>query len=391
MIRYYFSYIRWLIVVFASEKSMRILIALPGIHRYDRGAEIAFIAVAKELAKIGDEVTLLGSGEPRSGQAYRYLRAASLRRERFESFPSIPLLRNEYCYEELTFVPQLLYRYRPSDYDLTVTCSYPFTNWALRRPVIQGPRPPHVFVTHNGDWAPHVRQSGSRQSEYRFFDCDGLICINPDFYERNKESWNCRLIPNGVDNDRFCPGPALRQQFGLPADKLIVLMVSALIPSKRVEFAIDAVSRIPDAHLVVAGDGPLRKAVAAEAEQHLSGRFTLLSVPPDQMPSLYRSADVFLQSSKDEPFPLVFLEAMACGVPIVGHDIPRVRWFVGDDEFLADMDDPAAVAQSIEQARSLGSAGRDKRFSRATAFSWAKVAGMYRDFFQEIISSFGPK
>jgi hypothetical protein len=65
---------------------MRILIALPGIHRYDRGAEIAFMAVAKELAKLGDEVTLIGSGERRIGTPYRYLHASSVRRERFERF-----------------------------------------------------------------------------------------------------------------------------------------------------------------------------------------------------------------------------------------------------------------------------------------------------------------
>jgi glycosyltransferase involved in cell wall biosynthesis len=366
---------------------VRILIALPGIHRYDRGAEFAFIAVAKELAKAGDKVTLIGSGNAQGAMPYRFLRAASVRRENFESYPSLPVLRNEYCYEELTFVPQLLYRYQPDEYDITVTCSYPFTNWVLRRPVLQGRRPRHVFVTHNGDWPAYVRQSGARQSEFRFFDCDGLICINPDFHERNVQRWNSRLIPNGVDCDRFRPGPARREQFGLPQDKLIVLMVSALIPNKRIEFGIDAVSRISDAHLVVAGDGPLRKAIAAEAARRLPGRFTLLSVTPERMPSLYQAADVFLQCSKDEPFPLVFLEAMACGLPIVGHDIPRVRWFVGDDEFLANMDDPAAIAESIQRARSLGSAGRDKRLNRAAAFSWTKIAGMYRDFFQDIISS----
>ena len=44
---------------------MRVLFALPGLHKYDRGAEIAFIAIARELAKAGDEVTLIGSGAPR--------------------------------------------------------------------------------------------------------------------------------------------------------------------------------------------------------------------------------------------------------------------------------------------------------------------------------------
>jgi glycosyltransferase involved in cell wall biosynthesis len=365
---------------------MKILIALPGLHRYDRGAEIAFIAVARELVKYGDEVTLIGSGKPHDGTPYRYLRAASMRRELFERFPSLPILRNEYCYEELTFVPELLFRYRPAQYDITMTCSYPFTNWLLRRPVFRGARPRHVFVTHNGDWPPYSIQSRGRRSEFRFFNCDGLICINPDFFERNKKFWNCRLIPNGVDCDRFRPGVPHRQEFGLPEDRLIVLMVSALIPNKRIEYGIDAVSRIADAHLVLAGDGPLRDAITATATKLLPGRFTQLLVPPAQMPKLYQSTDVFLQCSKDEPFPLVFLEAMACGIPVVAHDMPRVRWFVGDNEFLIDMDNPEAIAAAIRRAHASAASGREQRVKKAAALSWIKVAGMYRDFFKEILT-----
>jgi len=82
----------------------------------------------------------------------------------------------------------------------------------------------------------------------------------------------------------------------------------------------------------------------------------------------------------------VFLEAMACGLPVVGHDIPRVRWFVGDDEVLVDMDDPVAISQGIRRAASSATAGRQKRASKAAAFSWEKIAGMYRKFFQEILA-----
>jgi len=103
------------------------------------------------------------------------------------------------------------------------------------------------------------------------------------------------------------------------------------------------------------------------------------------MPSLYQSADVFLQCSKDEPFPLVFLEAMACGIPVVAHDIPRVRWFIGDNEFLVNMDDPEEIAETIKRAYACASGGREQRVKRAEALSWTKVAGMYREFFQDVI------
>src|SRR5262245_49923389 len=136
---------------------MRILFALPGLHRYDRGAEIAFISIATELSKAGDEVTLIGSGTNRAGAPYRFIHAESVRRELFEWAPSLPILRQECAYEEATFVPGLLWRYRPVEYDVTVTCSFPFTNWVLRRPVLRGARPPHVFVTQNGDWPAQAR------------------------------------------------------------------------------------------------------------------------------------------------------------------------------------------------------------------------------------------
>ena len=361
---------------------MRVLFALPGLHRYDRGAEVAFISVAKELAKTGATVTLIGSGEPRFATPYRFLRAKSIAREYFASFPSAPVLRNDCAYEELTFVPELLRQYQPLDFDVTLTCSYPFTNWVLRRPTLRGRRPPHVFVTENGDWPAH-----SNQSEYRFFGCEGLICTNPDYYERNKKRWHCKLIPNGIDCERFTPGPSDREVFGLPEDRLIVLMVSALIPTKRVQVGIDAVSRIPDAHMVIAGTGPLRQTIESAAAKLLPGKFTLLSIPAEKMPALYRSANVFLHLSKDEPFGNVFLEAMACGLPIVAHNSARLRWIVGNGQFLINTDAPDAVANGIISAANAPHAKISERIAKATSFSWARISKMYQDFLQELIAS----
>jgi glycosyltransferase involved in cell wall biosynthesis len=361
---------------------MRVLFALPGLHRHNRGAEIAFISIARELAKAGDSITLIGSGNELPSTPYRFLHAGSVGRERFTAFPSLPILRSAYIYEELTFVPSLLGRYSPAEYDVTITCSYPFTNWALRRPARARPRPAHVFVTQNGDWP-----AFADNWEYRLFGCEGLVCTNPDFYERNKARWRCRLIPNGVDCGRFRPEPGNPGAFDLPPNRPLVLMVSALIPSKRVETGIEAVSRISDAHLIVAGDGPLRQSIEAASARLLPGRFTRLSVAPGDMPSLYQSVDVFLHLSKEESFGNVYLEAMACGVPIVGCDSPRLRWIVGDDEFLLTDDDPEAIAAQIRRAREAQDFQRHARAKRALAFSWPSVAAMYKGFLAEVVDS----
>jgi glycosyltransferase involved in cell wall biosynthesis len=234
-------------------------------------------------------------------------------------------------------------------------------------------------VTQNGDWPAQVTNS-----EYRFFGCEGLVCTNPDFFERNRSRWKCNLIPNGVDCGRFQPGLQQRQEFGLPTDRLIVLMVSALIPSKRVEIGIEAVSQIPDAHLVVAGDGPLRESVNARAARLLPERFTRLSVAPERMPALYRSADVFMHLSRDEAFGNVFVEAMACGLPVVAENSSRTRWIVGESEFLLDTQEPSDIARSIKLAHGAPTNLRQVRVKLASAFSWPRIGKMYREFLKQV-------
>ncbi len=359
---------------------MRVLFALAGMHRVSRGAEIAFESVAHHLALSGEEVTVLGSGPQVDGRAYRSVQTGVVPRERFERFPSIPLLaRNEYTWEELTYVPGLLRHVRPSEYDVTVTCGYPYTNWVLRL-LRRGGSPRHVFVTQNGDWP-----ARSNEREARLFSCDGLVCTNPGYFEANSERWRCALIPNGLDPDRFRPGPPQRDRLGLPQDRPVVLMASALIDTKRVDEAVRVVSGHPDAMLVVAGDGPERELVESLARELLPGRFRRLVVPADDMPALYRSADAFLHLSLDEPFGNVYVESAACGLPVVAHDNPSTRWILGDAGLLVDTTDRAATTDALHRAIA-GPATDPHRTADEIRqrFGWEQIASQYRSFLAEV-------
>ena len=360
---------------------MKILFALAGLHRVDRGAEIAFMSIASELVRQGERVTLIGSGQPRPGQAYDFVHVPAKSRERFERFPKLPALRGDTAWEELTFIAGLLRAYDPADHDVTLTCSYPFTNWALRRPVPGRRRPPHVFVTQNGDWP-----AQARGAEFRFFGCEGLVCINPDYEERNRSRWRCALIPNGVDIQRFSPGPPAHARFGLPADRPVILMVCAMIASKNVDRGIEAVSRIPDAVLVVAGDGPERARIQELAAQLLPGRFHQLRVAPADMPDLYRTADAFLHLSRDESFGNVYVEAMACGTPVVAYDLPRTRWIVEDVAHLCAFETAEALADTLREAIGIRKANGSDLVRRAAGFAWSSVARQYADFLREIVA-----
>ena len=191
---------------------MRISFLLPGLHRVHRGAEVALESVATEIAKLGlDEVTLIGSGPPLPDRPYHYARNGLITRERFERLPKFPPFRSEYIFEEATWVANRLPRYRSKAADVTVTCSYPFVNWMLTRWPPLRRRPAHVFVTENGDWPAY-----SDSLEYRLFRCDGLICTNPQYVERNSARWHCLLAPNGIDPQRFSPGPGRETSSGYP-------------------------------------------------------------------------------------------------------------------------------------------------------------------------------
>jgi glycosyltransferase involved in cell wall biosynthesis len=112
-----------------------------------------------------------------------------------------------------------------------------------------------------------------------------------------------------------------------------------------------------------------------------------MSLAPERMPALYRSADVFVHLCKEESFGNVFIEAMACGIPIVAHDSERLRWIVGDGQFLLDTGDPTAVARRIEFARHAPVAQRQDGAMKAAAFSWSRIGKMYREFLAEVIGS----
>lgn len=360
---------------------MRILFALPGLHKVHRGAEVVFESVAHEIAlDARHDVMLVGAGSEAPARAYRFRRSGAVSRERFERWPRLPFLRNEYMYEELTFAAGLAAMRWRRDFDVTVTCGYPYTNWALRSHLPGAGRPAHVFVTQNGDWPAYARRG-----EYRFFSCDGLICTNPEFLDRNRERWRCTLIPNGFDAARFHPGPASRAALGLPGDRPVILMVSALIQDKRVLEGMQAVASMPDAFLLVAGDGPLRDDVERLAAKVLPGRFLRRTFSHDQMPDVYRSADAFLHMTLSESFGNVYVEALATGIPVVAHDGPNSRWVLDRHALLVDTTSEPSVVSALTRALSAsGNEAADRIAFAASRYTWKAVAARYLEFFAAV-------
>ena len=364
--------------------SMRIAFVLPGLHLVHRGAEAAFLALARELAKKPDmDVTLIGAGTAPADVPYRFLHAACTPREKFRKWPSLPLFRSEYRYEEWSFTRNLSKVYDPAAYDATITCSYPFVQWALRSKKKGGRRPAQIFVTENGDW-PARRLN----MEYRYFDCEGLVCTNPEYFRRHKDTFNTTIGPNGIDVAAFSPGPDVREELSLPEGNPLFLMVSALIESKHPAEGIKAVARIPGAGLVIAGDGPLHATCDGLGKELMGERYKRITLKADQMPKLYRSADALLHLSQQEAFGNIYIEAAACGLPVVAHDYETPRWILGELGIFVDTTDAdalvAALQQAIEQKKDRDSASAHRVLSER--FAWPVVADEYHRFLKETIS-----
>ncbi len=359
---------------------MELLFALPGLHRVHRGAEVAIETVASELSSLpGFDVTLIGSGQPSPGASYDFITSGCLPRERFERYPKFPPMRSEYIYEELTFVPGLARKIAGRRFDVTLTCSFPFTNLVLRG---LGRRmgAKHVYITQNGEWPAYVRKR-----EYRMFGCDGLVVTCPEYLEHNRNRWNCSLIPNGVDVERFRPGQGDRAGFGLPLDGQLVLMVSALVPTKRVVEGMRACAEIPDVAFVVAGDGPHRDETDRTGRELFGDRYRRVSVNHSEMPDLYRCADVFLHMSTDESFGNVYLEALATGLPIVAHDRDLTRWVIGDQGWLVDTTLADATTAAIRQALHEREVTDCSVRRVEEQFTWPHIGRRYAEFLTSVV------
>jgi glycosyltransferase involved in cell wall biosynthesis len=166
-----------------------------------------------------------------------------------------------------------------------------------------------------------------------------------------------QVVSNGVDLDRFSPGPrdaALRSRYDLPPGRPLVLSVGRLSPEKRADVLIAAMARLDDtgAMLVIAGTGPDEDRLRSLARHYgVADRVRFLGFVPDgDLPGLYRLADVFAIASLAELQSLVTMAAMASGLPVVGVAAGALAELVhaGENGFLARPGDAREVAGCLD-------------------------------------------
>lgn len=165
-----------------------------------------------------------------------------------------------------------------------------------------------------------------------------------------------RLVPNGVDLERFVPGDqaAARERLGLAAGESLTLVVGHLIERKDPLLALEAFARAQpgSGRLVFLGRGPLGEAVrTAAAARGLSDRVDVRGeVQPEDLAGWYQACDCLLLTSSREGRPNVVLEALASGRPVVATDAGGTRELLADlPGSLVPERDPEAIAERLRE------------------------------------------
>lgn len=204
-----------------------------------------------------------------------------------------------------------------------------------------------------------------------------------EFIWAKKWAWKSRIIkiPNGADLNKFSP-QGIKTDLKLPHP--IILSVGALEWYKHHERAIKAMAKLGQGSLLIVGQGSEKEKLSALANSILGKEhFLITSASYTELPKYYRSADLFTLPSWDrEAFGIVYLEAMASGLPVVApNDLAR-KEIVGEGGVLVDVCDPKKYAKAILEA--LSKNWEDKPRRQAEKFSWDMVAEKYKKLIEEI-------
>ena len=239
--------------------------------------------------------------------------------------------------------------------------------------------------------------------EMRFFVCflprkaDGITFVSEETEKDLRELCNINdkvieIAPTSIDIDTFKPVKTnLRKELCIRDNEKIILFVGALIPRKGIDILVESWKELrknKDYHLIIIGQGPLRKLVPKERRVH----HISYAGSKNRLVEFYNIADVFAFPTRLEGFGMVVGEAMACGTPVVTTNAKGVRKIVDERTgFRINIDDIKSFTEKIELL--LGNEKLRKRMGKNSIkrirenFTWDRTVSNTERFLERLIKN----
>ena len=228
-------------------------------------------------------------------------------------------------------------------------------------------------------------------------DADAVVSVSNGLRAHAEKSAPVpiEVIANAIDLSKFSP-PLEKPA----ADTVRLLYVGRLVASKSPTVLVEAISLLQKMDvrpftLEMVGDGAQRSELEMMVIEHELNRVVTFSgwVEREQLVDVYRRADIFATATSWEGMPNTVLEAMACGLPVVGTDAPGMDQLVqnGVNGYLVPVGNAAQLADrlrrlinsDVERIRM----GQESRKIAATQFSWDYIAAQYVDVYRRVTKS----
>jgi glycosyltransferase involved in cell wall biosynthesis len=373
------------------------------------GGGVVMAAIARELAR-RHEVTVLSSqacGLPGESleSGVRIVRAPVLFRTQLAvaNLPSMAAYLPSGAWRGLQ-----LARQRPFDLINThfVVPTGPLGHFLARRLAV-----PNVLSVHGGDLydpskasSPHRHALLRRAVAYLLRRADAVVAQSRDTAANVERIYGVRRaverVPLGIERPPAAAGPRTaaaaerRAELGLPQNAFVLVTIGRVVARKASEQLprMLAAAGRPDLYLLVVGEGPRLAAVRAlAAELGVADRVRFLgqATEAEKLRALAAS-DLFVSTSQHEGFGLVFLEAMAFGLPIVCYDRGGQTDFLstpatGSVVRLNDLDAFAAAVRELAASPEKCAAIRRHNLAAVEEFFVDRCAERYEGIFERVL------
>ncbi len=234
-----------------------------------------------------------------------------------------------------------------------------------------------------GDTGPQVAAAAAKAA--------GMLAVSKalkkEMVELGFDSGRIKVHYTGLDRSRFHPAGRANDRSRLDISGPLILSVGALIERKGQGLLIEALPKLPEAKLMLAGTGESESQYRRLAQQlGVSDRVIFKgSVPHDDLPSLFRAADIMALVSENEGLANAWVEALACGTPVISSNVGGAPELIKSSDAGRIVDrNPDAIAAAAREL--LASPIPPEKVSAQVAhFSWEDNARELEEFFREIV------